>query len=785
MQTVSTAPASVPARTVNTASKDLLARILATENITVQHDPKAQTAAFDVKNRVLVLPAWTGMTNEVYDMLVGHEVGHALFTPFTAADEKVQGPWCGAAEEIAGTANASLAQAYMNIVEDARIEKLMKERFPGMRRDFFKAYEQFTASDFFGVKNRDLNTLPLIDRINLHYKMGTSCATGINFSPVEQSFLSRIDKCRTFDDVKSIVRDIWDYESNMKQDAEKQQQNGNGSTNGQGDDQGQSSAVPMSGDSSDEQGDGDDSGNSNSGSGEQSGENKRAGGDEGNEQGDKDAPKSKSKTAGECGGDMQHKTCTPPKSSTQEKFDQSIKQMTDPNKQREYTYQSLPSIKLENVIFTPADINKKIEDWRVDMSSKYNGAYVASHIDLLAQAETQYNKFVSQSAPVIALMAKQFDLRKAADAAKRTSVARTGVLDTVRMVNYKITDDIFRRNATIREGKNHGLVMFIDWSGSMSTTLMDTVKQLMQIALFCRRCNIPFEVYAFSTVVIKNNKDGKVDMYDGTHCWNREGDKVARFHNFTLFNFLSSKMRPNQFKQAMVNLFAITLVNNGEWTQYNAMPDCFGLSSTPLDESILAAMDIVPKFREDNRLQIVHTVFLTDGETSGSGLYNSGYYSRNFVTDPVTRKTYEISRRSTDTLLEIFRDRTKCNAIGFFLLGRGRPERYSHLFTPHAVDPKSNVMRVVSNLSQKDVDYRLKQYDSFKSDGFAIAHPTATGYTEQFIVRADVKIDDSDDMAKVSADSSMTQIKNAFIRNANKRMKTRVMLNRFIDLIAK
>ena len=784
MQTVSNAPASVPARTVNTASKDLLARILATENITVQHDPKASTAAFDVKNRVLILPAWTGMTNEVYDMLVGHEVGHALFTPFTAADEKVQGPWCGAAEEIAGTANASLAQAYMNIVEDARIEKLMKERFPGMRRDFFKAYEQFTSSDFFGVKGRDLNTLPLIDRINLHYKMGTSCATGINFSPIEQSFLSRIDKCRTFDDVTQIVRDIWDYESNLKADAEKQQQNGDATMNGDGE-QGEGSSVPMSGDNADENGE--DENGSTSGSGDQSGDNQRAGGDDsGDENGESKKQNGKSKTAGECGGDMQHKTCLPPKSSTQEKFDESVKKMTDPNKSRDYTYQTLPSPKLDNIICTPAQINTIIDKWRTDVATKYNGAYFASHNDLLKEAEKQYNKFAAQSASTIALMAKQFDLRKAADAAKRTSVARTGVLDTVRMVNYKITDDIFRRNTTIREGKNHGLVMFIDWSGSMSTTLMDTVKQLVQIALFCRRCNIPFDVYAFSTVVLKSEKNPNgVDMYDDKFCWDSKGDKCARFYNFTLFNFLSSKMRPNQFKQAMVNLFAITLVNTGEWAQYNAMPDVFGLSSTPLDESILAAMDIVPKFREDNRLQIVHTVFLTDGDTSGSALYSSGYYGRNFVTDPKTHKTYELNRRSTDTLLEIFRDRTGCNAIGFYLLSHRRVERYVHLFTPTATDPRTGVARSITNPTQKDIDYRIKQYESFKSDGFAVAHPTATGYTEQFIVRADVKIDDTDDMEKVSSNSSMTQIKNAFIRNANKRTKSRVMLNRFIDLIAK
>jgi hypothetical protein len=401
---------------------------------------------------------------------------------------------------------------------------------------------------------------------------------------------------------------------------------------------------------------------------------------------------------------------------------------------------------------------------------------------LFRDAKKKYEKFAADSAPVVALMAKQFDLRKAADAAKRTSVAKTGVLDTVRMVNYKITDDIFRRNTVVREGKNHGLVMFIDWSGSMAPTLLDTVKQLMQIALFCRRCNIPFEVYAFTSCVIKEDL-AKLDHYEPTvysKQWNtKDKDKDAKFHMFSLLNFLSSKMRPNQFKQAMENLFAIATAQN-DGTYYYTLPGCLGLSSTPLDESIVAAMQIVPKFREDNRLQIVHSVFLTDGDTSGSFAYGGGMYCRKFLTDPVTRKTYEIGT-STNTLLQVFRDRTGCNAIGFFLYGRQTVNHLTHLFVEYGKD--KNGMRVAK--SNTKTDYANKQIESFKDNGFSIVHPTASGYTEQYIIRADMRVENDDAMTKLGTDATMTRIKNAFMATAAKRMKSRVMLNRFIDLIAK
>ena len=66
--------------TVKFEIKDQLAKLLATEDLVVEHK-KVLTASFNVSTRVLVLPMWEKASNNVYDMLVGHEVGHALFTP--------------------------------------------------------------------------------------------------------------------------------------------------------------------------------------------------------------------------------------------------------------------------------------------------------------------------------------------------------------------------------------------------------------------------------------------------------------------------------------------------------------------------------------------------------------------------------------------------------------------------------------------------------------------------------------------------------------------------------
>ena len=64
-------------------------------------------------------------------------------------------------------------------------------------------------------------------------------------------------------------------------------------------------------------------------------------------------------------------------------------------------------------------------------------------------------------------MAQQFNMKMSADVDRRTSTAKTGLLDTVSMINHRWSEDIFLKNEIVTDGKSHGMVMFIDWSASM------------------------------------------------------------------------------------------------------------------------------------------------------------------------------------------------------------------------------------------------------------------------------------------------------------------------------
>jgi hypothetical protein len=175
-------------KATNIQSKSILARLLADEDLSVRHDMAAPTAAFDLQTRTLILPVWENMSASLYDMLVGHEVAHALYTP---SDR-----WQNDIQSIATDYGLpyGTVQQYANIVEDARIERAIKAKFPGLRRDFLSAYVDLMGRDLFDLKGRSIADLPLIDRINLEFKVGLHAGQQIPFDAAESVWVDRVSK---------------------------------------------------------------------------------------------------------------------------------------------------------------------------------------------------------------------------------------------------------------------------------------------------------------------------------------------------------------------------------------------------------------------------------------------------------------------------------------------------------------------------------------------------------------------------------------------------------------
>ena len=168
--------------------KESLAKLLATENLIVEHRA-VETAAFNVTDRILTLPTWEHDCNDVTDMFIAHEVGHALYTPDN--DEWLE----------------DLNQQFLNVTEAIRIEKLIKRRYEGLPKTFFKGYKALDIDEFFGLTDTDLSQLNLADKINLYYKIGNY--RDIPFTTEEAAFLPKCDALETFDDAVALAKEIF------------------------------------------------------------------------------------------------------------------------------------------------------------------------------------------------------------------------------------------------------------------------------------------------------------------------------------------------------------------------------------------------------------------------------------------------------------------------------------------------------------------------------------------------------------------------------------------------
>ena len=179
---------------VNIESKSQLAKLFATENLSVEHN-NVKTASFDLENRIVTLPIFKKPSGDVYDMLTAHECSHALHTPLKAWS-KLEDP---------------KYRAYVNVIEDTRIDKLIQKKYPGIVKNYVNAFDVLMKQNFFGLKGKNVNAdLMLIDKINMYYK--SSKKLNIKFSKEEQSWVDRIDNIKTFTDVLKIAKELYGWQ---------------------------------------------------------------------------------------------------------------------------------------------------------------------------------------------------------------------------------------------------------------------------------------------------------------------------------------------------------------------------------------------------------------------------------------------------------------------------------------------------------------------------------------------------------------------------------------------
>jgi len=777
-------------------SKEKLAKLLAVEDLDVQHQ-QVETAYFDVKSRTLILPTWKDMPNHLYDLLVGHEVGHALFTP-TSQERLVK-------------AYKKTSKACINIIEDARIEKLVKKRYPGLRKQFFSGYQHLVEKDFFGLSKRPISGLNILDKINLYFKIPN--AVDINFTDIEQHFIDKIEVAKSFKDVEEIAEEVYYY---AKAEKDKDELDDD-----EEDFQPQFSDEKMDGDFEDSDEMESNNNESENGEDEEDGEadidetEKAEGeGDESPVDEDQDAldrymndepsnvePTDEELPEPELEQDAESKDEV--RSTTYEHFQERLNQMADVETKN--VYLTIPDkANLKDAVVDYKDVHANINLFYCGKNNDTQWDYYddnqfkALQKTVYERANKTLTKFKKESVKTVNHIAMEFERKKAADVYKKTMVTKTGVLDTNKLFSAKYNEDVFKKNVRLPEGKNHGLVMIIDWSGSMADNIYGCIKQVMELSFFCKKVNIPFEVYSFM--------EGDRDHQDSDGKYHREpvsfqyknGDMVTDCR-VRLRNYLSHRMNAKDYNNGLLNMciLANRYKRQGGYDHFSHYPSPKDdeLRCTPLNGAILLSEHVIRKFKKDNNLHNVNAVFLTDGESSGSCYRYDVTQSKEearmsgrqdmykektsiYIKDTKTKKNHLImkngfsgrSRGITPVCLDIVKDRLGINIVGFFILNS-----FSN----------NNLWRYVPQ--KKHVTYEAGQtyfgdwVKKAKKDGFFIKEQS--GYDEYYVIKGEVLKQDFVDDLNVKPDMTAHRMAQNFMKKNNSFKTNRIILSRFIDLI--
>jgi hypothetical protein len=780
--------------------KDQLAKLMATEDLTIVHK-KVPTAYFDMKNRILCCPILKDdISNELYDLFMGHEVGHALHTPYEGVHSAL-------------TENRTL-KGYLNVVEDVRIERKIREKYQGLRKSFYTAYNELMEIDFFGISKRNLQELSLIDKINLITKVGSRVA--IKLTKVEQEFLDWSMRCETWDEVVECATAIYEYSKENETRTEDDEK-----------------LVPQTLDLGDEEDsdDGEDYGDEEDEDGEDDGDSQWEDSDEdnlpdleenegstdgqGEEQDIEEESENQVKNTGKDGGEGESSDYDDEKGARE-----SITEHAAHNNEEQF-------ISEDNAIVTLIDLKSKfdknknysemvvgykqvIQDWDTELWNKEcEGSWETERLaKMVKRGKITAKKLTDKNSKLVQHMAKEFEMKQTAMQASKATTGKTGKLDMNKLAKYKIVDDVFKKVTMIPDGQNHGVNVLLDWSGSINNQCCDLLEQTIILVQFCRKVGIPHRVYLFSDTYIsegdywsRGESSSLIEIFSNEMS---SRDYTTNLINVSSLwnNFFSNRSSYRHFEKFLVKwntwFDGIDVVDGEESRWINlescAAPQKYRLGGTPLDNSLLAMRTELVKFNKKYNVEKSILTVITDGFSHQSDAFeksseetldqddqekniDSGDYgwrrtrqTRKFQ-DPFSKKLYTYSDQTgyssngfvqTQNLLDWISKETGVIVTGYFVF-----------------ETKREIYSISGTVDLGDVDATWRQ---MRKEGVAIK---CHGYNKLFLTSASTLATDGDDeLDEKFVGAKKASILAAFKRNQRTKSTSRFLTNEFIKEIA-
>lgn len=738
-------------------TKSIVARLLAGENLTVVHE-QIPTAYFDLDNRSIHCPIWEDMDGALYDLLMAHEVSHGLHTPKEGWHHNVS---------VKGKGYKSV----LNVIEDARIEKKIKRMYPGLSKSFAAAYKSLYDRDFFGIKRlKSFDKLNLADRINCYFKLGHLMY--VPFTDDERVIVREINDADTWEQVVDLADRVYGYMKDREQDKVQTVKDLNeNQVDDFKDDEDSETEDYESSESDDEDFD--------------------------------DLPMNEQFSDSdytEKEGDISEGQQDAMSQLLDDPEDEDVKSVTDQifrQREKELVLEEgdkvgnieLPEPILENIVM-PFDL--MIGGWHQLMTDLDNAdkGYVATGWNSSVLIERSHRMFRETNQNTINLLVKEFEMRKNASQYARAQTSRSGELDMTRLHNYKLTSDVFKRITVTPKGKSHGLILYVDMSGSMANIFGPTLEQVMILVHFCRRVNIPCDVYGFNDDTHGTTPQQAWLAATANRQWKISSGVHMNERNFHLKPLISTSLTQAQFRAAsdMLTVFAYhynTFSSSGRYRLGNNKFDFwaynlqltlygFGLGGTPLTECIIASRDQILKFKSEKRLDVVNVIHLTDGaggncwSVVGARGEHSDWWRNpkvTYVTDRRTKRRCTVRMYDQQvSITQFVRELTGCKQIGYYIVEGNMSKKY--------------LRQMISENAYSEFE---KNYDSFKKDG-VFATPML-GYDSYFYLRQNrSNLDDAE--FKVEDNATKGKLKNAFVKHLRSKKSNRALCTQFAEQIA-
>jgi hypothetical protein len=830
-------------RNANITRDSYLVRLLAQENISLK-EGNYETASFDVKNRVLHMPYWGNVSNDVKVMLHMHEVGHARFT----AEE-------GWHDVVKDKYNAP--SVYFNVIEDIRIEKLILRQYPGAIAGFKRGYSQINDSDFFGIKDQDLSEYNLIDRLNLKSKLRDLIV--VPFLEEEIPYIQQCMDVETWEDVIAAAESLYAFvkareellDSNDSDDSNaniptsspnaqkdfvealdefleeipnnnqlngndqnaknsSEDQNSDSDSSGEddiskrnekdqdseeSDDESSSSGSNGNADvdeetnnssdkSESESEDYDDDSSDDSESEDYDDDDDSYDESEGSVESDSGKEAGKSDTAVARKGMLDNDL-----SKTDDAFRQNERNMVERIKNNyRFDVNSGPVIPIcdsmnnEQIkdVLVPYEVLRKYRQSNYENCTvagpHYSGfSILKEDIEIIEKELIVFNQEINT---VAAVMAKEFEMKKAAYEYSRSKQSKSGLINTAMLSQYKFSSDIFLSVQQSATSKNHGIMMFVDMSGSMNDVYPDLLKQILIVTSFCKKVNIPFDVYGFT-----NARSFRAFEKDIPYSY-QNAEYEINHQGIFIFHLLSSTFNKNDYKEAHRHLalqlvYRSCITKNSELrSRYAYMPiNPFDslletLGGTPTVQALMVMDVLIERFIKKNQTQKMVGIVITDGqpqdvsiklpniyETKSTSFRNAAHneYRYRMRNGTILGKGYTDTNAICNEIVDHIKNKYNMNMIGFFIAPTFKNLNSSFHFTD------------ASYCHDKDVPF-WKVRDGIKQDKFFMLEDYI-GYNKYYFVMSDF-MKNIDAKVELSGKGSVRNQFKKFIgaKNANRQM---------------